>query len=375
VDVEHAVKVEHDDQVEHDEVELTDMPVPTARKPIVAASSLKVFLSVLFLFLALGLGDLFLTWKLIQEGDGRLIESNPVAGWWLATYGWAGMAAYKLGLFVVIGALAGVIAYRRPATGERLLVFGCGAQSAVVLYSVLLVFFVEDQAGQSDMVVWPTSTQLDSDSQSGGPRPYPRGALPENGMMLLLGLKGVQEELKLSESQAKSVGLLAGYRTNLRNTSRNMSSVNWSSQVQHLLAREKELLDSLEPEQAARLQQLAWQQRGPMAFGDPELGDALGMTAEQKESIRTILEAAKKARPGPGHGRGPGFGPDAGPRQLAARSNEEEQNKTKNQLLAVLTPDQQAHWKEMTGEPFKGELNPRPSGPPGFNRDARRGRQ
>jgi hypothetical protein len=103
---------------------------------------LKLFLALMFVYLFLGLADLFLTWLLIQQGDGRMIESNPVAAWWLQKHGWAGMAFFKLGSVLAIGGLLGVIGLYRPRTSERLLVFGCGAQSAVVLYSVLLVFFV-----------------------------------------------------------------------------------------------------------------------------------------------------------------------------------------------------------------------------------------
>src|SRR5919199_622006 len=48
----------------------------------------------LCLFAVLSLADLGLTWQLLR--DGGAYESNPVAGWWLAHYGWAGVVAYSV---------------------------------------------------------------------------------------------------------------------------------------------------------------------------------------------------------------------------------------------------------------------------------------
>src|SRR5262245_9115683 len=103
--------------------------------PPSTTSTAKLILGLLLAFIGLGLADLFLTWRLIQTNDGHVFESNPVANWCLVAYGWGGMAAFKLGMLVLIGGLVAVIAFSRPRTAELILVFACGAQSAVVVYS------------------------------------------------------------------------------------------------------------------------------------------------------------------------------------------------------------------------------------------------
>src|SRR4051794_32152626 len=99
-------------------------PSPTSRRFLVG---------LLLAFVALSLADLLLTLRLIDETGGLVLESNPLAAWWLIHYGWAGMAGFKAALVLLITGLAGCVAWRRPRTGELLLVFACGAQSAVVL--------------------------------------------------------------------------------------------------------------------------------------------------------------------------------------------------------------------------------------------------
>jgi hypothetical protein len=323
--------------------------------------SAKLVLGLFLVLLGLGLADLFLTWKLMHVGDGQVLESNPVANWWLTTYGWGGMTVFKLAMLLVGGGLAGGIAYWRPRTSERLLFFVCGAQSAVVLYSLFLVRLA-GALGTDPIpeIYWPDQT---SDSF----RPASPNALPENGLLLLLTQESVQTELQLSETQVKGVGDWATLRRELRRGPYRTDPDEWNSKVQQILAQEKALTEGLGPRQAERLRQISWQQRGPFAFTDPEVSEALQLTAAQKETIRTLVEEARPPRPpSPGAwGRG-----SDGPRRT-----EEGMNRTKDRLRAVLTADQTARWKEMLGEPFKGVVRVPFGGMPGPGRDGqRRGR-
>jgi hypothetical protein len=93
----------------------------------------------LALFAALNLADLALTWHLVGRGGGAAYESNPVAAWWLVSFGWAGLAGFKLAAVGVVAALALVVSRSRPRVGGRLLAFGCSALLGVVLYSGFLV--------------------------------------------------------------------------------------------------------------------------------------------------------------------------------------------------------------------------------------------
>jgi serine/threonine protein kinase len=100
-------------------------------------------------------------------------------------------------------------------------------------------------------------------------------------------------------------------------------------------ANEADLKQILTPEQLRRLEQIAWQLRGPAAV------PALKLTAAQKERIHEI-----ETRPfdglRPREGR---RGPDD-PRPVV-----------REETLKVLTPAQAKQWRELTGEPFKGQVH------------------
>lgn len=92
----------------------------------------------LLLFAALSFADLFLTWRLVDGSHGAVVESNPVANWWLTTLGWPGLAAYKSGIVLLVGTAIRILCQKRPRTGARILTFACSAVLAVVVYSCWL---------------------------------------------------------------------------------------------------------------------------------------------------------------------------------------------------------------------------------------------
>ena len=89
----------------------------------------------LVLFATLSLADLALTRFLLERAGGSAYESNPVAAWWLSSFGWPGLAGFKLAVILLAAALAVIVSRRRPRAGGRVLAFGCSALLAVVLYS------------------------------------------------------------------------------------------------------------------------------------------------------------------------------------------------------------------------------------------------
>lgn len=110
-------------------------------------------------FAVLSFLDLVLTCQLVQGNGGVVYESNPVAGAWLATYGWVGLVIFKVGMVALIALTALVISVYRPRTSARLLGFACGVTLAVVAYSFYLTqvmagaaheFRVQDAAGGQD---------------------------------------------------------------------------------------------------------------------------------------------------------------------------------------------------------------------------------
>lgn len=92
----------------------------------------------LFIFLALSVADLGLTWHLLGNSSGQIGEANPLANWLLSHGGWAGLAVFKAAtVLVVVGAAMGV-ELRRPAGGGFVLGLACGALTLVVGWSVAL---------------------------------------------------------------------------------------------------------------------------------------------------------------------------------------------------------------------------------------------
>jgi hypothetical protein len=93
----------------------------------------------LLLFLLLSLSDLLLTWLLVERGGGAVYESNPVADWWLGSYGWAGLAAFKLLTVLVVVGLTVLVSRARPRSGGLILSVACSVLALVVGYSCYLV--------------------------------------------------------------------------------------------------------------------------------------------------------------------------------------------------------------------------------------------
>jgi hypothetical protein len=101
-------------------------------------------------FAVLSATDLVLTFWLLQGEKGVAYEANPLAAWWLGRFGWAGLAAFKLGTVVVVGCLLAFLLRRRPLVVRRVLTFGCAALVLVVLYSASLVAAIEFGVGSPE---------------------------------------------------------------------------------------------------------------------------------------------------------------------------------------------------------------------------------
>ncbi len=166
---------------------------------------------------------------------------------------------------------------------------------------------------------------------------------------LLLKEPAVQDDLKLSDGQrAEVAALLAGIgerRPEPPGDGRPPTAKERSAQMlAEVKAHEKAIADLLTPGQLRRLDQIALQCRGPTAILDSDVAAKLKLTAEQRDRIRAIGWEALRPPPG--------FGPD-----LRAATD---------QIVALLSPEQKARLKELTGEPYTGPRRPMPFfGPPG----------
>lgn len=125
-------------------------------------------------------------------------------------------------------------------------------------------------------------------------------------------------------------------------------------------ANERELAASLSETQQTRLRQVHLQLRGPMAFREPAVIAALGLTQEQQDRIKLIeadrLFLIRPVGPRPefptpdGPPRGPGSGgPPFGPK---GKGFSEFWRPDVDRILAELTDEQRAKWRVLTGKPF-----------------------
>ena len=130
----------------------------------------------------------------------------------------------------------------------------------------------------------------------------------------------------------------------------------------------------LTPEQAARLQQLDLQRRGPLAMADPKVGELL--TAKLKETqqpafahqadIEKILAAYEQERgqilqEAFAAARQNGQMPDTTSRLSPLRQKLDKSKKdAETKALAALTPAEQAAWTSLIGEPFTFRADPPP---------------
>jgi hypothetical protein len=186
---------------------------------------------------------------------------------------------------------------------------------------------------------------------------------PGGGRMsavFLLGQKSVQDDLKLSQEQVSQVTQLAQKQTAAFIEARKLEGDERQKKIQELTqANERALADVLKPDQLKRLKQIALQvalQRGPQAFGEAEVADALGLSGEQKDKLKAIIDDAQKEM-------------SSLPRGPESQKKREEIGKAAaDKAMEVLTAEQRTKWKDMLGEPFKGEIT-RP-GRPGGNRPA-----
>ena len=178
----------------------------------------------------------------------------------------------------------------------------------------------------------------------------PRGARMGRGGMTLSGLlsqKSVQEELKLTEDQVKSVAELAKKQRETGQGLRDLKPEERMAKIQERIKeQETALAGIIGAEQMGRLKQISLQTRGIAAFSDPTVVTALTITDEQKEKFKAISAEEREAR-----GQFDRDNIEASRAKItAARKAAHEK------ALAVLTAEQATKWKEMTGAPFTGEI-------------------
>jgi hypothetical protein len=190
-------------------------------------------------------------------------------------------------------------------------------------------------------------------------QPLPGQPLPGpflNPQVVLLMNKDVQKDLRLTEEQVQKVNDI---------TKKQMDVIkdippgkDGFKKIQEVLESSKKELDGiLSKEQAARLQQLILQAKGPAAFFDPVVLRELKIEPDQQgKLVKTVAEAMGKQFKVIIESKD--LKPDEIQKKFAAMNRE-----VVGDIVKQLTAEQQTKWKEMTGRAFDGVL---PTVGPGF---------
>jgi Spy/CpxP family protein refolding chaperone len=168
--------------------------------------------------------------------------------------------------------------------------------------------------------------------------------------LLLLSRKAVRDDLKLTDEQnqrvrAALVKQITAFidATDLPKAEREQKLTELRKQGHRIVA------EILTPEQLTRLRQIRLQVQGPRAVLNPKTAEKLGITSEQREKIIGTFKGAKKDFVALFEG-------GANREDIGAKLVELRRQLTE-QTLSVLTEDQRARWKELTGEPISGDLH------------------
>ncbi len=183
------------------------------------------------------------------------------------------------------------------------------------------------------------------------------------GMAMLLRMKPVQDEVKLSADQREKVTKIADDAmeamrdsfSNLRDASPEERREAMEKFAKQSGETDKKITEILKPEQAARVKELSLQLRGVGALSDPEVATALKLTDDQKTKLADMAAAN---RPASGQRGGGGAGASDEDRAARAKARAEREAKT----LEVLTADQREQFSKMQGKKFEF---PAPQGRPG----------
>jgi hypothetical protein len=169
--------------------------------------------------------------------------------------------------------------------------------------------------------------------------------------LMLLNRRAVREDLKLNDEQARQVR-----EALVKQIAAFVDAMDrpWQERRASMTALRKQsdamVAQILSADQSARLKQITLQLQGPRAFGNPEVAQALGITPEQQQKLRSIhAEARKEFDKVFQNGRPQG--------EEAWKAIKDMHQRVQTQALAVLTDSQKTRWDEMTGAPIQGDLH------------------
>jgi len=183
------------------------------------------------------------------------------------------------------------------------------------------------------------------------------------GGAMLLSNKGVQKEIKATDEQAGKLDSLAeelrGKQREAFQGNQGLSPEERREKMQEFQKTlqadiNKGLGEILKPEQVKRFHQIQTQTAGAGAFTTSRVAEALKLTDDQKSKVREINQETFQAM---GNLRQE-FQND---REGAMKKMAELRKTATEKAVELLTDEQKATWKELTGEPYEVKFEPRPN--------------
>ena len=190
-----------------------------------------------------------------------------------------------------------------------------------------------------------------------------RGGFGRGGGNLasLLGNESVQKELKLEDQQtAKAKELAEKIQGEMQEKRQGLQDLSQEERQTKMQEINREINTSvlkaagefLKPDQVARLKQISLQQRGSMAFSDPEVAQKLNLTDAQKTDIKSIQDESMQEMRSI-------FQDNQDDPDARMKKMNELRKQTLTKVEAKLNDEQQKTWKELLGSPFEIQFPPR----------------
>ncbi|QJW93690.1 hypothetical protein [Frigoriglobus tundricola] len=167
--------------------------------------------------------------------------------------------------------------------------------------------------------------------------------------LMLLRQESVQSELKLTKDQVEKIDTFSDGQWKKLQEIHKTGGDKAHAEFEELgKANRKFVHDTLKPEQHKRLVQIGLQVAGLIWVLDPHVSKELAITEAQKAKITELHKAAHKEVEEVIH---------SADKSKRTEKMADLRKVHRKQLLEVLTDDQKAKWKELAGEPFKGQFH------------------
>jgi hypothetical protein len=184
--------------------------------------------------------------------------------------------------------------------------------------------------------------------------------------LLLLREKEVQNDLRLDQYQREQVGRvsarLTGQRRQALQAIRRLPEGERMQKFKEMAAANKKAIAGvLTPGQIDRLRQIAVQQKGPLAFADPEVIKALALDQDQKARIRAIQDRVRRDLAKATSIKSKSFEFMWRPGKYMPhylRKASQIWKEAQGEVVTLLTPAQKATWRTLTGESYRGQTLP-----------------